>query len=147
MRQATPELREQARRLFAREGGGPGDAPGPAGAMENACQELHRRFDPLIGSEGFSALLRRALSIAAREFPWVAEVGVEDYPNCSLRGLAEAARGRDEAEAREAFAFVLANVVWLLVTFIGEDITGSLLRETWSQDGADAAPQAPTEKR
>jgi hypothetical protein len=64
-----------------------------------------------------------------------------------LNGLAEAARGRDEEEAREAFAFVLANVVWLLVTFIGEDITGGLLRESWPREGTGEATQAPGEER
>ena len=146
MRQATPELREQARRLFT-QGGGRGSRPDPAGVMEAACRELQRRFNPLIGSAGFASLLRRGLNIAGRDFPWLDADGVEPSADCSLNGLAEAARGRDEAEAREAFAFVLANVVWLLVTFIGEDITGGLLRETWPWDGTGEATQTPGEER
>ena len=43
--------------------------------------------------------------------------------------------------------FLVANVVWLLVTFIGEDITGGLLRETWPWDGTGEATQTPGEER
>lgn len=144
MRQATPELRELARRLLAREAAKSRDARDPAGSMDGVCRQLYRRLDPLIGAGGFNALLGRALRIAGREFPWLDAVSVEDYPGCSLKGLAEAAGGRDEAE--EGFAAVLANVVWLLVTFIGEDIALSVMREDWPEVGTGAAAPV-SEKR
>src|SRR5215207_9622306 len=129
MRQATPQLRELSRRLFAREAKrsrGPGAL---AEAMEVSCRRLHARLDPLIGAGGFRALLARALHLATKEFPWLDAVRVEEHPACELKGLREAMKGTDSSSAGDAFTLVLANVIWLLVTFIGEDIAFGLVRE------------------
>jgi hypothetical protein len=131
MRQATPQLRDLARRLFARE---PKRSRAPAAlaeAMEVSCRRLHARLDPLIGAGGFRALLARALHLAAKEFPWLDAVRVEEHPACTLEGLREAVKGPDAAAVREGFALVLANIVWLLVTFIGHDIAFGLVQEVW----------------
>jgi hypothetical protein len=40
---------------------------------------------------------------------------------------------------------VLANVIWLLVTFIGEDIALGLVREVWPGVEAGAAVSASKE--
>jgi hypothetical protein len=131
MRQATPQLRDLARRLFAREAKKSRAPAALAEAMEVTCRRLHARLDPLIGAGGFRALLARALHLATKEFPWLAAVSVEEHPACELKGSREAARGLEASQVNEGFALVLANVVWLLVTFIGHDIAFGLVQEVW----------------
>jgi hypothetical protein len=145
MRQATPQLRELSRRLFA---GGAKKSRSPAAlaeALEEFCRHLHGRLDPLIGAGGFRALLARALYLAKKEFPWLDAVEVEEHPACDLKGLREALEGRGAAPVGEAFALVLANVIWLLVTFIGEDIALGLVREVWPGIETGAAVSASKE--
>src|SRR5215208_817914 len=131
MRQVTPQLRDLAGRLFARETKRSRAPAALAEAMEVSCRRLHARLDPLIGAGGFRALLARALHLAAKEFPWLDAVRVEEHPACGLKGVREAVKGPDAAAVREAFALVLANVLWLLVTFIGHDIAFGLVQEVW----------------
>jgi hypothetical protein len=145
MRQATPQLRELSRRLFA---GAAKKSRGPAAlaeALEVSCRSLHGRLDPLIGAGGYRALLARALHLAKKEFPWLEGVEVEEHPACALKGLRGAVKGLDASRVNEAFALVLANVIWLLVTFIGEDIALGLVREVWPGVETGAAVSASTE--
>jgi hypothetical protein len=139
MRQATPQLRDLAGRAFAREAKQSRSPAALAGVMEASCRRLHARLDPLIGAGGFRALLARALHLAAKEFPFLDAVRVEEHPACGLKGLREAVKGLDAQSVGDAFALVLANIIWLLVTFIGEDIALGLVREVWPEIEADAA--------
>src|SRR5215203_3024044 len=127
MRQATPQLRDLAGRALAREAKRSRSPAALAVGMEASCRRLHARLDPLIGAGGFRALLARALHLAAKEFPWLDAVRVEEHPSCELKDLREAMKGADASSAGDAFALVLANVIWLLVTFIGEDIAFGLV--------------------
>lgn len=142
MRQATPQLRELSRRLFAREAKKPRGPGAPAEAMAASCRRLHGRLDPLIGAGGFRALLARALHLAAKEFPWLDAVRVEEHPSCELKGLREAAKGLEASQVNEGFALVLANVIWLLVTFIGHDIAFGLVQEVWPGEETFSAETA-----
>jgi hypothetical protein len=135
-------LQELARRLFAREAKRSRAPAALAEALERSCQRLHERLDPLIGAGGFRALLARALHLAAKEFPWLDAVRIEEHPACELKGLREAVKGPDAAAVNGAFALVLANIIWLLVTFIGEDITLGLVREVWPEMETGAAVSA-----
>jgi hypothetical protein len=142
MRQATPQLRELARRLLAHV---PKKSRSPAAlaeAMEGLCRLLHARLDPLIGAGGYRALLARALHLAQKEFPWLDAVRVRELPACDFQDLRGAVKGQDAATVREAFALVLANIIWLLVTFIGEDIAFGLVEEVWPEAETAAAVSA-----
>ena len=138
MRQATPQLKSLAQRLSVHEAK---NSPNPfklAEALEVCCQRLHKRLDPLVGAGGFRALLDRALFLAKKEHPWLKGVEIQAYPGCELRGLNEAMTGRQPAEIKETLTIILANVIWLLVTFIGEDIVYDLIEEAWPDMKIDA---------
>src|SRR5215212_5141141 len=145
MRQATPQLRDLTGRAFAREAKQSRSPAALAGVMEASCRRLHARLDPLIGAGGYRALLARALHLAKKEFPWLDAVEVEEHPACDLKGLREAVKGLDASPVNEAFALLLANVIWLLVTFIGEDIALGLVREVWPGVETGAAVSASKE--
>jgi len=131
MRQPTPELKDLAQRLLAHEAKKSLSPINLAEALEVCCERLHKGLDPLIGGGGFRALLNRAVYLAKKEHPWLNGVGIDDYPGCGLRALRDAIKGQEPAVINETFTAVLANVIWLLVTFIGEDIALSLIHETW----------------
>jgi hypothetical protein len=93
--------------------------------------ELGGQLARLVGVEGYRALLVRALQLAAEEFPALADVRPAAAPPGRLLGLQKMVRRAPPAEALEAIASTLTGVLWLLVNFIGEDLTLSLLREVW----------------
>jgi hypothetical protein len=76
-----------------------------------------------MGSGGFSSLLQRALTLAQRESP--ALVGVEVKADGSMVGL--------EGAAAEASPILVAHLIQLLITFIGESLTLMLLQDIWPE--------------
>ena len=139
MARASPELHDLARRVLATEADSSHTPQEMAEAMARACKRLHQRLDLFVGAGGFHALISRALFLARKEFSWLDKVHVEEHPGCVLNGLRESVGGVDAAEASAGFAALIANVIWLLATFIGEDITLDLVHETWPAIGNAAA--------
>lgn len=83
----------------------------------------------LMGNEGFRALLARALVMAKSEVPWLREVRVA--ADGSLEGLEEHHSQLDPDEFFEGKIVLLAQLLGLLVAFIGEDLTLRLVRDVW----------------
>lgn len=115
-------------RSEARTGDDPHDV---AGALERACGMLHERLAPLISSPGFEALIRRAVKLAGRDFPALANVVVTARRDCSFSGLSGALDAYDREQADQAAAAVLGWFFHLLVIFIGEDLGLRKVREVW----------------
>ncbi|MFN3652909.1 MAG: hypothetical protein ACK47B_25305 [Armatimonadota bacterium] len=102
-----------------------------AAAAVARLDTLGRRLTPLVGGEGYRALLARAIALAAREHPCLALVGVES--SGSLSGLEETLAGRDASERDAAYVELLAQLLELLVTFVGERITRKLAGDIWPE--------------
>ncbi len=102
-----------------------------AEAMQRSCGELYRILETAMGPTGLQAMIGRAVQIAAREYPWLASVQTGTSADCPLSGLAEAADRLDVADALEGYALLLASMIWLLMTFIGEDLTLRFVRTAW----------------
>jgi len=142
MSRVPPSLEDFARRLLLHEAGGRESAEDFADAMVRACQALHVRLTPLLSAAGVNALLGRALTLAAREFPFLAAVGAVKGPDCSLDGLREALAGHDAAA--DAVVAILGNFLWLLVDFIGENLGLRKVHEAWP--GVPYEPETSPEK-
>ena len=138
MRQAPPTVRDLARRLLEHEAGDPPGPRSPVDAAANACRKLHDHLAPIIGSDGFDALLTRALALARREYP--ALKGIHARPGGVLEKDGESSQGASHRDAEEGLALIIANVHWLLVTFIGEALASRLVGEIWP-----AVPPQPPE--
>jgi hypothetical protein len=147
MKPGNPKLQELALRLLEHETTNSGNSDEPVKAIEFCCQRLHDRLDRLIGAGGFRALLNRALYLAKKKYAWLEGVGIEDYPGCGFKDLREAVKGKKPATVNEANALILANVIWLLVTFIGEDITIGLIQEAWPDVTTDIAASSSEEAK
>ncbi|MBI3910556.1 MAG: hypothetical protein HY320_06425 [Armatimonadetes bacterium] len=131
MRRATPAFLDLAGRLLAYEAGGGQQPQELAEATQRACQKLREHLSALIGSAGFRALLSRALTLAKTEFPTLAEVQIDAAGD--LAGLHEAAQGEESAGMSGDMAAILAQFLWLLATFIGEDLALRLAGEVWPE--------------
>ena len=81
-----------------------------------------------IGPDGFTALLNRALALARADVP--ALKAVKAKADGSLEGLQEIL-GEAENVGVDAAVAIIAHLLELLVTFIGEPLTRRLVREAW----------------
>jgi hypothetical protein len=118
----SPELVELARRIIEQEAGGSPDPAASAAAVEAACLRLRDHLVDLLGSGGVSALLKRALHLAQREQPLLAEVTVSREPAPCFTSLGESLAASTDEEAIEAASTVLAQMLDLLVVLFGEDL-------------------------
>ena len=132
MSTATPAIRDLARRLIALE-----PATAPVGEAVQVCEKLRVPLARLAGLAGFRSLMARALALATAEVPWLGSVRLRD--DGSLEGFDEAGDRRDAVASGEAGVEVVAQLLGLLVTFIGESLTLRLVRDAWPDAPLDEA--------
>jgi hypothetical protein len=137
MRRADPRMRDLARRLITLEATrsrSPSTTP-PTAFL--ACEKLRPSLATLLGGVGFSALLSRALVLATTEVKWLGVVHVN--VGGTLEGFAEPQARTSPAESARGGVVLLAQLLELLATFIGEALTVRLVREVWPELDADDA--------
>ncbi len=108
-------------------------------AAERVLDKLQVRLSKVIGQEGFRTLMARALTLTTSQFPHLGSVRVG--ANGSLAGLQEAAgtelqeTGNSVAQqdANAGAAALVAQLLGLLVTFIGEDLMLRILSKAWPE--------------
>ena len=123
-------MRDFAERLIAYETTGNfSQAKTPAAFL--VSEKLRPHLATLMGNVGFQALLSRALVLAHAEVPWLCatRVTAEGF----LEGLdeVELEAQLDPEEIFEGRVILLAQLLGLLVAFIGENLTLRLVREVW----------------
>jgi len=91
--------------------------------------KLRPQLTVLVGNAGFTALLGRALSLAASEAPWMKRMQVEAAGG--LSGMAEAMASTGVEAIAEGSAYLVMQVLQLLVAFIGENLTMMMIVEAW----------------
>ncbi len=82
-----------------------------------------------MGPTGFRALLTRALALSAAEVSWLRAVQIK--ADGSLAGWEAPPAPQDADELREGGVVLLAQLLGLLVLFIGGVLTVRLVREVW----------------
>ena len=117
----TPTTRELAKRLLALEEGGANPFVVDTHALRSVCGKLGRPLTTLAGAAGFRSLLRRALTLAKQESSVLGALEVQD--DGSLGGL--------NAEVAQSGAVLIAHLIGLMITFIGEPLTLRLLHDVW----------------
>jgi hypothetical protein len=127
MNRATPQMRSLAKRLMELESRGDADSARAFPVIETLAPHLAT----LVGRGGVRAVLARALTLASAEVPSLqaAKVGADgelEDPD-SLRG------GLGDDEFFEGRVVLLAQLLGLLVAFIGPGLASTLLREIWPQ--------------
>jgi hypothetical protein len=134
-----PALRQLALTVLAQHSGSEGAAEGLAAAARRAYEELAQVSTPLIGQVGVDALIARAVHLAQQEYPWLSAAPGSDTANEPFARVIASLGRQNPAMATEGTAAVFATFAGLLVTFIGEALTTSLLRQAWPGAFVDAA--------
>jgi hypothetical protein len=129
MNHPPPSLVDFARRLLVHQSGGRQRTQDLVDAMERACQALQTQLTPLLSASGVNALLGRAVTLAAREFPFL--ISASTTPDCRVDGLRQAVEGHEPVEVADALVAIIANFVSLLVQFIGESLGLRKVQEAW----------------
>ena len=111
-------MRSFAKRLMAYETSGNKSSETTNPAAFHVCEKLRPQLATLMGNGGFRALLSRALALATAEVPWLRAVHVK--ADGTLEGLEELHAQLDSAEFFEGRVVLLAQLLGLLVAFIGE---------------------------
>lgn len=136
MANISPGITHLARQVLTLESA---RADPPASEIERgaqACERLRASLTKLAGTSGFATLLGRAIALAIKEDQSLAplHVGMDG----SLIGVEEVRRGLNGSHVEHhGGLIVLAELLGLLVSFIGESLTLTLVREAWPDASFD----------
>ena len=99
----------------------------PGVVTSTAIAKLQGSFGKLVGATGFEVLLARALVLAKRTTPLLADVSLG--PEGDLIGLPAV----DRTAAVQRTVFLLSHFMELVAVLIGEDLAIGLLRNVWPE--------------
>ena len=129
------ESRNLAQRLLAYEAVGDENSAPSESAASRVCAKLRGPLITLAGVAGFRSLLSRALTLARAEAPSLSAVQIA--ADGSLKGLDELASQSSKEQARDGGAVLIAQLIGLLLTFIGEGLTLQLVQDVWPEAAFD----------
>ena len=122
----TPEFAEAARSLLFVQGETASSRHVAERAAE-ACESFTQHLARLVGELGVDTLLRRSVTVASAEFPWLRA----GPASTAVGGLRESLERQDPESATHAFITVLSTFIGLLKRLIGEGLVEGLLHEVW----------------
>jgi hypothetical protein len=129
MNQAAPPMRDLAKRLIAFDTRGNKSPRNQDEDGFQVCEKLRPNLVALVGNEAFHALLAHALALAHAEVPALREVRVQADGTLDMP---VEIRARIHADKYfEGRVVLLAQLLGLLVAFIGGNLTLSIVREIW----------------
>jgi len=120
-----PELRDFAERLFADEALALTASEANVPLAFRVFEDLRRPLTTLAGAAGFRSLLLRALTLAKRDEP-----SLDAWKVTSDGSLESAGPGQNHYDVDRG-ALLLAHIIGLLFTFIGETLTLRLVHDVW----------------
>jgi hypothetical protein len=135
MNRATAQMRMIAERLIEYETQAKDSAVAGGGAHFQVTERLRPHLATLMGNGGFRALLARAHVLACVEVSWLRTVKVS--AEGTLDGLETPHARLTPAQFREGRIILLAQLLGLLVAFIGPGLTSRLVGEIWPQLAAE----------
>ena len=139
---ASPKIQDLAARLVAFQAAQNTLPCADADAVVQVVDGLRLQLVRLAGADGFRSLLARALTLAKAEAPELHNVQIS--ADGTLKGLDDVEPVREVAKPQsagpqsaepkssaEAGTILVASLLELLVTFIGEILTLHLVRDAW----------------
>jgi hypothetical protein len=124
-----------ARRILAYEADAGRNSEPSESAASRVCEKLRQPLCSLAGVAGFRSLLTRALALARVEAPSLSAVQVG--ADGSLKGLEDLALQEDKDLSKAEGAILIAQLLGLLLTFVGEGITLRLVQSVWPESAFD----------
>jgi hypothetical protein len=137
------KTRDLARSLVASEADASATSLHAEPATVRVYERLRRQLSAPVGTEGFQALASRALALAKSESPGLSAVQVT--ANGGLRGLGEVESQADADEDGEVGIILIAQLLGLFLTFLGEATTLRLIEDLRLQVDARTEPATTTE--
>jgi len=140
-----PAIQKLARQLLADEPVLVGRPDDDVEQAVRACERLRVPLIRLAGAGGFSSLLSRALALAAREAPELAALRIS--PDGSLEGSNKIPPDAISTEAvRQAGVILVAELLGLLVTLVGQPLTLGIVRDAWPGVSIEIATRGSEDK-
>ena len=126
------EARRQAlaRRVLARRMAPAVDAVAVAAAASRAYDDLARVLAPVIGDVGVAAMTARALHLTTRQYAWLPS-RTSGPADTAFTQVSEALKRQEPLLATDAATALMAAIVGLLATFIGERLAAQLVQQAW----------------
>jgi hypothetical protein len=121
------KTRDLARSLVASEADASTTSPHTEAATVRVYERLRRQLGAPVGVDGFQTLASRALALAKSQSPRLSAVQVT--ANGDLRGLGEVESQTDADEDGEAGINLIAQLLGLFLTFLGEATTLRLIED------------------
>jgi hypothetical protein len=137
------KTRELARNLIACEAEATTNSLHTEPATVRVYERLRRQLGSPVGVDGFQALASRALALAKSEYPRLSAVQIT--ANGGLRGLGEVESQTDADEDGEAGIILIAQLLALFLTLLGEATTLRLIEDLRLQAGVRTEPATTTE--
>jgi hypothetical protein len=128
------ETRDWARQLLANEAADETSVTtGPA--FLRVYEKLRRSLCAFAGIAGFRALATRALTLAKAEAPSLRALQVT--ADGDLQGLSEIEPQTEMHNGEDGEVSLIAHLLGLLITFIGESLTLRLVQDAWPEAGRE----------
>ncbi|HEX6309541.1 MAG TPA: hypothetical protein VFZ69_15190 [Longimicrobiales bacterium] len=124
------EAVDVARRVLEHEADG-SDPADRAQAVHAVFFKLGDHMRDLLGSRGILALFGRALNLASRQHPVLADVTLGTELPATFTGLAEALAKETPENASEAGNAMLAHFLHLLIILLGYELAMHPVRKLW----------------
>jgi hypothetical protein len=142
----THTVRQRAfRQALEREAGADATPAAVAAACRRLCERFAQHLSPLIGDAGAAAIHARSLHLAQRHVAGFIPPHTPEPDEAIFLRIQLSLQRQDASVALDAAVAVIAGVSDLLTSFIGENLTARLLRETWPDDFAgDPAGETTT---
>ncbi len=134
------KTRDLARSLVAREADASATSVQTQPATVRVYERLRRQLGAPVGVDGFQALASRALALAKSQSPRLSAVQVTAHGG--LRGLGEAESQSGTDEDGEAGVILIAQLLGLFLTFLGEATTLRLIEDLRLQ--VEVRTESPT---
>jgi hypothetical protein len=139
------KTRELARSLVASEADAATTPNHTEPATLRVYEKLRRQLGAPVGIDGFQALASRALALAKSESPRLSTVQVT--ANGGLRGLGEVESEMTADEHGEAGIILIAQLLGLFLTFLGEATTLRLIEDLRLQADSGTVSGTPNADR
>jgi hypothetical protein len=137
------KTRDLARSLVAGEADASATSLHTEPATVRVYERLRRQLGAPVGTDGFQALASRALTLAKSESPRLSAVQV--MADGGLRGLDEVESQTDADEDGEVGIVLIAQLLGLFLTFLGEATTLRLIEDLRLQVDARTESDTTTE--
>lgn len=146
LRALSPEARDTARRLVARElehsPAGLVDHDQSANGLHRACERVVQNVRESMGEDGCEALFGRAFSHTAHFHPIATELRDPKYAITSQALLSAAVGSHGVVPVAAAVETLLAALIDILARLIGEDMAIRIIDRASSSPGSSGAPRS-----